>query len=81
MFFDKGRAQNLIFCEKRPDPELIAQISFRSQNLTPAIMKCQKVRIKLFCAISRLVIGNQELDMSKQQIFGAGRVGYGYKLE
>ena len=44
-------------------------------------MKCHKVRIKLFCAISCLVIGNQELDMSKQQIFGADTVGYGYKLE
>ena len=41
-------------------------------------MKCHKVRIKLFCAISCLVIGNQELDMSKQQTFGADTVGYSY---
>ena len=41
-------------------------------------MKCYKVRIKLFCAISCLVIGNQELDMSKQQTFGADTVGYSY---
>ena len=73
--FDNGRAQNLIFYEKRPDPKLIAI------SVTPAIMKCHKVRIKLFCAISCLVIGNLELDMSKQQIFGANTVGYGYKLE
>lgn len=77
MSFDKGGAHNLIFYDKRADPELIA-LQFPIPKFNPCNNEVLQGKNQVVLCISCLVIGDQELDISKQQIFGGG-VGYCYK--